>query len=403
MSNLSNKKNLLVLASTYPRWLGDHEPGFVHELAKRLTDTFNVIIICPHADGAEEHETLEGVSVFRYHYAPKGFESLVNDGGIVSNLKKSPWKLLLLPLFFVAQLLLIRKVIKQKSIDVVHAHWLIPQGLALALLSKVIKLPPFLVTSHGADLFALKGRLFKQLKSFVARRATHLSVVSSVMKTELMKLGVKKDKISVMPMGVNMQSFSINTDILRSKNEILFVGRLVEKKGLCYLISAMPEIIKQQPSAYLTIIGFGPEEKDLKEQVKTLNLENKIIFKGAITQRKLAQYYQCAALFVAPFIEAKSGDQEGLGLVLVEALACGCPVVVSDIPACSDVIAGMCNVMVFPSTNTPLLAKVVSESLTEDKILSEENLIKLRDKFSWQEVTRHYSNKLESIINHDPN
>ncbi len=400
MNNLNNKKNLLVLASTYPRWLGDHEPGFVHELAKRLTNKFNICVICPHASGAKEYEILEGVSVFRYRYAPSVLEVLVNNGGIVTNLKKSPWKLLLLPFFFVAQLLVIRKVIKQESIDVVHAHWLIPQGLALALLSKVIKIPPFLVTSHGADLFALQGKFFNSLKLFIAKKASKLSVVSKVMATELINMGVNEDKITIMPMGVNMAHFCLNSDVTRSEYEILFVGRLVEKKGLCYLLSALPEILKYQPHVYLTIIGFGPEEDALKAQAKRLNIGDKVHFIGPVRQDKLAKHYQSAAVFVAPFIEAKSGDQEGLGLVLVEALCCGCPLVVSDIPACRDVISAITGVEIFIAGDVSLLAQAVclrlqttnSKSITHDRII-------LEKKFCWRNVADNYEATLEKLIN----
>ena len=87
-----SRKKLLVLASTYPRWEGDPEPGFVHELAKRLTTPFKVRVLCPHAWNAAAQEMLEGVEVVRYRYAPVRFETLVNDGGIVNNLRHQPWK-----------------------------------------------------------------------------------------------------------------------------------------------------------------------------------------------------------------------------------------------------------------------------------------------------------------------
>ena len=94
---------LLVLASTYPRWTGDPEPGFVHELSKRLADDFRVIVLGPHAPDAKPREMLEGVEVVRYRYAPERWETLVNDGGIVTNLKLQRWKLLLVPGFVLMQ------------------------------------------------------------------------------------------------------------------------------------------------------------------------------------------------------------------------------------------------------------------------------------------------------------
>ena len=84
---MTQKKTLLVLASTYPRWANDHEPGFVHELCKRLTSEFNVIALVPDAVDADPNGLLDDVHVIRYRYAPKKLQSLVNNGGIVNNLK----------------------------------------------------------------------------------------------------------------------------------------------------------------------------------------------------------------------------------------------------------------------------------------------------------------------------
>ena len=401
MNNSNQKKTLLVLASTYPRWQGDHEPGFVHELSKRLTNTFDVIVVCPHAIGSKKYEQLDGVNVYRYRYAPLALETLVNNGGIVTNLKVSPWKILLLPLFFLSQLLMVLRLLKHNKVDVVHAHWLIPQGLTLALLGLFSKIPPFLVTSHGADLFALRGKLFNSLKRFVAAISTHLSVVSEVMKETLCELGVKSEKISVLPMGVNMELFKQAGEVVRSKYELLFVGRLVEKKGLCYLIAAMPEILKSHPDAYLTVIGFGPEEDKLKNQVCDLNLQHKVDFIGAVKQKELVKYYQRAAIFVAPFIKAKSGDQEGLGLVLVEAVACGCSVIVSDIPACKDVINDVPNVFLFPVGDINLLSNAVSNVLFHNKkeLIKTENANSLLStRFGWENVVERYSILLNKMV-----
>ena len=400
MNNSLDKKNLLVLASTYPRWIGDHEPGFVHELTKRLIDEFNVTVICPHAIGAKTYEYIEGIEVYRYKYAPNKLETLVNDGGIITNLKKSPWKILLLPSFFLGQLFLVKKIITKHKVDVIHAHWLIPQGLILALISIFMKIPPFLVTSHGADLFSLKGTFFNKLKLFVAHKASHLCVVSKVMKDIIIQWGINNEKVTVKPMGVNMDNFTVIPTIKRSSNEILFVGRLVEKKGLCNLITALPEIIKHHPDAYLTIVGFGPEEIKLKQQTQSLKIQSKVNFVGAVSQQNLPKYYQRAALFVAPFIEAKSGDQEGLGLVLVEALACGCQVVVSDIPACQDVIENITNVRVFDSKSAVSLKTAILQSLKfkESTSLSKGvNKIIALQKFDWSDVSKNYAMTLKDI------
>jgi glycosyltransferase involved in cell wall biosynthesis len=119
---------------------------------------------------------------------------------------------------------------------------------------------PFVATSHGADLFALKARPLQALKRHVVRRASAITVVSTAMRDELARIGVRTDKITVQPMGVDLHGqFIPDPAITRSRDELLFVGRLVEKKGLQYLIDAMPAIVAAKPSAFLTIAGFGPE------------------------------------------------------------------------------------------------------------------------------------------------
>ena len=100
---MSHRPRLLVLASTYPRWQDDPEPAFVHELSKRLVPDFDVLVLTPHAPGAAVEETMEGVRVVRYRYAPARFETLVSSGGIVGNLRAARWKWLLVPLFLFAQ------------------------------------------------------------------------------------------------------------------------------------------------------------------------------------------------------------------------------------------------------------------------------------------------------------
>lgn len=334
------KPRLLVLTSTYPRWSGDPEPGFVHELAKRLVDDFEVTVLGPRAPGAPQRETLDGVRVVRYRYAPARLETLVNDGGIVTNLRRQPWKWLLVPAFLLGLTLSAWRLVRRLRPDVVHAHWLLPQGLVAALLQAVEpRMPPFLVTAHGADLFGLRQRILQTAKAFVARKSGAITVVSSSMRKELVALGVEKAKIHVQPMGVDLQQrFSVDPGSARSRGEILFVGRLVEKKGLRHLIDAMPAILRAYPEAHLAVVGFGPEEQACRKQVAELGVAGNVRFAGALPQHELPALYRRAAVFVAPFVVGIGGDQEGLGLVLVEAAGCGCPVVAGDVPAVCDVI-----------------------------------------------------------------
>jgi len=388
---------LLVLTSTYPRWVGDPEPGFVHELCKRLTDRFRVIVLGPHARGARHEEVMDGVEILRYRYAPAQLETLVNDGGIVTNLKRAPWKWLLLPGFVLALLWSTWRVIARERPQLAHAHWLIPQGVVLALLSLLDRRTPrFLVTSHGADLFALRSAPLRWLKRFVATRAVALTVVSSAMRDEMARIGIDTANVGVQPMGVDLlHRFTPDTSVPRSRNEILFVGRLVEKKGLRHLVDAMPMIVQACPSAVLTVAGFGPEEASLREQVVRLGLDSQVRFVGAVPQAALPSLYRRAAVFVAPFVQTASGDREGLGLVSVEAAGCACPVVVSRLPAVEDVFSEIEATYVEPGNAAQLAAAVIA---TLEGSAPRPARATLLNKFDWHVVGQAYGRILQTAL-----
>ena len=386
---------LLVLASTYPRWSGDPEPGFVHDLARRLTGRFRIIVLCPHAPGASKSEALDGVEVVRYRYAPERWETLVNDGGIVTNLRRSTRKYLLVPGFVLAQAWTAWRLIQREKVDVIHAHWLIPQGLIAALLQRMPgRKLPFVVTSHGADLFALKGRLLQRFKRFVIRSACVVTVVSEAMREQVREIAGNAVKVSVRPMGVDLHHrFVPDADTPRSQDELLFVGRLVEKKGLRHLLDALPAVIAHRPGTRLRIAGFGPEEAALRHQVETLGLAGHVEFLGAVTQADLPGLYRRAALFVAPFVQAGSGDQEGLGLVLVEAAGCGCPILAGDVPAVRDVLGRASNSVVDPREPAQLANVIVDvlENPQRARASAETLQESLIDRFDWQNIANGYA------------
>lgn len=399
-SSRSHRKRLLVLASTYPRWPADPEPSFVHQLARRLVDRFDVTVLCPHAAGAARSETMDGVEVHRYRYALSRWERLVNDGGIVANLRRKPWMWLLVPPFLVSQTLCTLRLIRSIRPDVVHAHWLIPQGLVVAVTSYLtLSRTPYVVTVHGADLFSLRGRLLASLKKLVICRAAVTTVVSNAMVEPVRRVASADSVIRVEPMGVDLrQQFVPDPCVVRSSNEILFVGRLVEKKGLRFLIDALPKILGRHPSAVLTIVGFGPEEAACRQQVWTLGLSEKVRFLGAVPQCDLPGLYRRAAVFVAPFVAAASGDQEGLGLVVLEALGCGCPVVVSDLPAVGDLVHDG----VPPGDSRRLAERIIGVLERQGATTGDQETRRgLLEKFDWESVASRYGELLETASSRD--
>lgn len=318
---MNQKKKLLVTASTFPRWEGDTEPRFVLDLASHMTDQFQVTALVPAAPGAADREILDGVEVIRYHYFPiHRWETLCYPGAIVPRIKEKKIRVLLVPFLFISLYFHLWKMLP--NYDIVHAHWLIPQGIVQSFFKK-----PYIVTGHGGDVTSMNKGIFRKLKIRCLKRARQVTVVSQHLKSKVQEL-VSGINPSIIPMGVDTSKFGKQYYVSNyfgqgDKKVVLFVGRLAEKKGVTYLIEAMKSI-----DALLVIVGDGPLRNDLQKQAA--EIRDKVIFLGAKTHEELKVIYASADVFVAPSVTAKDGDQEGFGLVMLEAMASGLPVIANN-------------------------------------------------------------------------
>jgi len=381
----------------FPRWVNDSEPGFVFELCRRLTAEFEVRVIGPHAKGAAAAETIDGVEVERYRYASEWMETLAYEGGIMPKLRRQRWKWLLVPLLLVAQYHAVRRQTRHWRPDVVHAHWIIPQGMIAALACRGRPGPRLIVTAHGGDLFALKGRWFDRVKRWVVAKAEAVTVVGWAMHGMLKALCDDITKVHVEPMGVDLRErFTPPVPPARVDGEILFVGRLVENKGVNVLLAAMPSILTRRPDSRLIIAGFGPEEPALRAQVEALAIQDRVTFVGPVSHSALPELYRRVSVCVAPFVTTKSGVEEGFGLVVVEAIGCECPVVASDIPAVRDIYGDQRQGLV-ESGNVAALAEAVIQVLSNSREASERvRALRLRicAHFDWSQVALRYARLL---------
>lgn len=395
----SGRPVVLVLASTYPRWAKDVEPGFVHELSRRLAARFDVVALVPDAPGADAGGMLDGVEVIRYRYAPRRWQTLVNNGGIATNLRRFAWKWLLVPGFVFGQYLAARRLLKRRHVDVIHAHWLIPQGLVALCLKRHASIP-YLVTSHGGDLFGLRGRMLTALKRRVAASSSAMTVVSTAMRDEAFHVGLKPPELAVLPMGVDLRErFVVDAQVERARDELLFVGRLVPKKGLPHLLDALPAVLARRPSVILTIAGFGPEESSLRVQARRLGIESHVNFLGAMPQESLPGLYRRASVFVAPFIRDDSGNQEGLPVVLMEAIGCGCPVIVGEVAGVHDLLGSVASDVCVDAKNTQALAAAILATLDNpEQALERAKSIRLAaaGRVDWQVIADGYADLIET-------
>lgn len=385
------KKKLLVTGSTFPRWNGDTEPRFVLDLSVALTEYYDVTVLVPAAPNAKETEIMEGVNVERYHYFPiHKWETLCYPGAIVPRIKEKKARALLVPFLFVSLFFNLLK--RMKYYDVVHAHWLIPQGIIQSFFKK-----PYIVTGHGADVTSLNVSVIKKLKEKCMKNASGITAVSSHLKSEMEKLGGKN--IVIQPMGCHTDKFSAkyckdNYFNQNGKKVILFVGRLAEKKGVQYLIEAMENI-----DAKLVIVGKGPLEDALKKQAE--KYKEKILFMGPKTHEELKIIYASADLFVAPSVTAKDGDVEGFGLVILEAMASGLPVVASKSGGIVDLIEDGVNGILAEERNSKDLADKINY-LINNREKYEELVTQTRitaEKYDYKIIAQKYAQIIEKAVN----
>ena len=392
-----NKPRILVTTSTFPRWQGDTDPPFVYHLCAGLGDRYEVHVLAPHQAGGKTEEIVDGIYVHRYRYAPERLEILAYDGGMLRRIRANPLNLLILPGFLLAQCFSLLRLHCRFRFVLVHAHWILPQGLVAAVCAR-----NFILTSHGGDLFTLRGRISKVLKRWVLRRATLITVVSSTMRGECLALGVPPEKIRVRSMGVDTQTlFTPSKKASEEAREgLLYVGRLVEKKGVPVLLRALAILKERGLRPKLTVVGDGPDRDSIRALTNELALNTDVTFAGAISNDQLPDLYRKASIFILPSIVSSDGDQEGLGLVTIEAMACGCPVVASALPAVKDVVEdGISGLLATPDCAESLAGQI--EVLMRDPglrtALSSAGLDRARG-FDWAAVCEDYGDFIDEAI-----
>lgn len=390
-------KNILVITTTFPRWVNDSTPAFVFDLSKRLAKKYNLVVLAPHHYKAKKFEIIDGLRIYRFPYfLPEKYQKLCYDGGILPNIKKSFLAKIQVPFFLLSEYFSIKKIMGKEKIDLVHAHWIFPNGFLAALLKKKYGVP-LIVTVHGSDIFALKNFIFRLIQKITLKNCDMCTVNSSATETEVLKRFPEfKNKIVKIPMGVDLEKFRKKNNVLKKykeENIILFVGRLSKQKGVEYLISAMPDVLKKIKNARLLIIGEGQSKQDLEKLTRKLRLDKAIDFLGGVAQEDLVDYYNASKAVVLPSLSSKTGT-EGLGLVLLEAMATKTAVVGSNIGGIKDIIKDKETGLLSEQKNPRSLSKCII-TLLKDKNLRGKVALNgqkfVKKNYSWGLISNKFS------------
>lgn len=396
-----HRPRLLVLASTFPRWQGDTEPRFIEALCYELAKSFRVIVLAPHCEGALRQEKFvqdgHSIDVCRFRYGPDSLETLAYEGGMLFRLRRNPLRMLMLPFFIASQGLAASRLQREHDFDAVHAHWIVPHGFVAAILSRLPgRFPPVLVTSHGSDLYALRGAVFERLKRWILARVNAVTVVSRAMRDYCEEHSLARGKIIVQSMGVDLESKFTPGETPDNRAGLIFVGRLVEKKGVEYVIQALAVLADRHAQLKLTIVGDGPSRENLSRLASNHGLSDRVCFVGSVRNEEVPDYLRSAAISIMP-----SCDLEGLGLVVVEAQGCGCAVVASDLPAVRDTIVNGQTGLLAEPANPADLADKIARLLDDDSLrqrLAESGRRHALEKFTWTIVGRRYAEIIKAMF-----
>lgn len=270
--------------------------------------------------------------------------------------------------------------------DLIHVHAIDVFGAFSILIAKLIR-KPVVVTVHRADVLPSNSLFLNILRIIAFKVVDAIIAVSKATKKLALNVGAPANKITVIYNAVDETMFTPRSKSLcrqklglpQNSKIILFVGNLIPRKGVEYLIRALPIILTKIPNVLLVVIGDGPQRNELEHLAKELNLEQNIVFTGRISTEKLCLYYGAADIFVLPSLH------EGHPMVLLEAMASGLPVVATKVSGNMEtVIHGKNGYLVEPK-NAHQLANAIIKILSERKQISKfgkASLMIYRKKFS---------------------
>ena len=379
---------ILMLTWEYPPRIVGGIARVVHDLSKRLIKDGHEVTVITYRDGnVPEYENDKGVEVYRvdnYMIHPNNFIDWIMQLNFNMIAKAT------------------EVINKEGGFDVIHAHdWLVTY--AAKSLKQSFNLP-MVATIHATEAGRNSGihddtqRYINDTEWLLTYEATEVIVNSNYMKGHVQGLfGLPFDKISVIPNGINLSNFTgIDRDYdfrrrfaMDNEKIILYVGRLVYEKGVQHLISAMPKILENYHDSKLVIAGKGGMIDELKSQVESMGLSNKVYFTGYLNQKEVQKMYKCADVAVFP------STYEPFGIVALEAMLAGIPTVVSDIGGLNEIVEHGVNGMKSYTGNPNSIADSVLSLLFDPQLamnVTKNAKNKVKDEFNWQKIAQdtHY-------------
>ena len=439
---------VLVIGSVYPRFHEDAEVPWLRASVAHLKKAgIGIQILAPAYKGLKSHE-IDGVKVNRFRYAPASWEILTHEEGAPSKMASKPWLQLLAIPYIISGFFRCLSICRKWKPDVIHAHWPFPHAYIALGAAKLFRIP-LVLNFHGAELLLIrKKKWVKPFLKFAIGQAQAVFANSSFTAGKIKAL--RNVDVEWSPYGTTLEGGSLplapaadaasatpssgRTALSDSslsahgprmvegtpqrpvphkvtgKFKILFVGRHIERKGICYLIEAAKYLPCDKFE--IRLVGVGDLTEKLKEQAAQVDAlapaglrhdegeatrvelrhdegNAEIIFTGKLSPEALANEYKTANVFTLPAIVDSKGDTEGLGVVLIEAMELGLPVVASDVGGIPDVVVDGKSGILVPEKDPQALANAYKRLESDPALvqqLLEGSRRRIAECFTWDGI-----------------
>jgi glycosyltransferase involved in cell wall biosynthesis len=310
---------------------------------------------------------VRGVELIVYRYAPHPALAVWGYAeSLHADVKVRRTTLLALPFGILASLYaLVRQILIARP-DVIHAHWLLPNGLPALIASRLFGIP-LVVSMHGSDVsMAERNVVFRWIAQRIFSHTRAATACSGDLHRRALALGADPETTVVLPYGVTISSFApeyADRDWVSQRFGVpvqspllVAVGRFVHKKGFAVLIHAMIRIREHFPNVRLVLAGYGDLLPAYQRAVEERGLSDVVILPGQLSRDDVARLIASADIYCVPSVHDESGNVDGLPNTLLEGMSAGTAIVASAIAGIPDVLSDGHDALLVPAADEVALA-----------------------------------------------
>lgn len=405
--NQSPQKHIVLVSHSYPRFKGDWHAHFIEALALAYARKARVTVLVPYTRSWNRQDKIDNVRLIPYKYLPWESAHVFGEVQIMEkDLKLNKLMIFALPFLLLMGVWRLRTLLKNEKVDMIQAHWAIPNTL-VALLGRFLSGSKAKVFTSfpGSDVTVLRSLgLLGKIIGKVIGKSDYLSCNSHDLRDELVSIGLPEKKIDLVIYGVDHKKInfdasereSVRTKLgLSEKNLVLLlIGRFVPKKGFSLALNALPSLLAKDANIKLLIVGSGPLKTDYEEIINKHNLSDSVIFVGSIPTNELVGYYSACDIFLMP---SQRLPADGLNVVVPEAMACARPIVATNVGGNELVIFHGQNGYLHDEKDHLSLARHVLAMAQNNELMismgaSSRELIENR--FNWDAIADYYLSKV---------